>query len=301
MVTQRSICESRHCWFSVLVSHPWIQQPSFQLTLLLTWLHCSISVLTGFDVSVSFRLPIKRKYTTGVYFVSFPFAFFCNSRLRRQVSSLWVPVKLQVELRDEPRASSTATTGIGAEILSNIASMIINRFQWGELSTAWRNMNMTPGFPLSNMSVQEPFEEKLTDLNVINRTELIVSPDYCREQSPCSTQPLLVAYDSEGQVIQKLGSGDRPWQVKASVVGRPNLVLPGGIANYSNGQTQFTLFGLPSIGSYQIQFTFIQPDGISRYAKSLSCIVQKVDFCRLNIVRFSSPRISLSNPTALSL
>ena len=284
-----------------MVSHPWIQQHSTRRTLLLTWLHCSISVLIEFDVSLSSRLPMKRKYTASVYFGSFQFLFFCHSRLRRQVSSVLLPVKLQVELRDEPRPSSTATTGIGAEILSNIASMIINRFQWGELATAWRSMNMTPGFPLSNMSVQEPFEEKLTDLSVINRTELIVSPASCREQSPCSTQPLLIAYDSEGHAIQKLGSGDRPWQVKASVVGRPNLILPGGIANYSNGQTQFTLFGLPSIGSYQIQFTFIQPDGISRYWKGVSCNVQKIDFCRLNIVPFSSPRISPSNPTVLSL
>jgi hypothetical protein len=75
---------------------------------------------------------------------------------------------------------------------------------------------------------------------------------------------ILVAYDIDGNVIQKLGSNDHPWQVFASVVGDPNITLIGAIANYSNGQTQYTSFGLPYIGDYQVQFAFIQPNNVSR-------------------------------------
>ncbi|CAF1327808.1 unnamed protein product [Rotaria sordida] len=188
---------------------------------------------------------------------------YFDRRIRRQTSSVLLPIKLQIELRDEPRTSSIASTGIRAEILSNIASTIINRYQAGELQVAWRNLNVTNGSFPSNLSAQEPFDNSSVELSIINQLLLISPPRDCRQQSPCTFQPVLVAYDVAGNVIQKLGSNERPWQVKATVVGRPNLNLPGGIANYSDGQTQYILFTLPDIGTQQVQFTLIQPDGVN--------------------------------------
>ena len=166
-------------------------------------------------------------------------------------------------MRDEPRNNSAATTGVRGEILSNIASTIINSYQSGELQVKWEEANITNGVVPKEMSVQEPFDYSTVELNVIDRIELQVSPDQCREQSPCAVQPVLVAFDANNTVIQKLGSNDRPWQVRATVVNQTNVRIVGAVANYSDGQTQYTLFSLPQRGSYQIRFSFISPDGVS--------------------------------------
>ena len=185
------------------------------------------------------------------------------SRIRRQSPTSLI--RLQMELRDEPRPSTTAATGIRAEILANIASSIINRYQAGELQVGWRNLYLTNGSSPSNLSTQEPYDDFQVDLSVINQLVLVIPPSDCRQQSPCTIQPVLVAYDAQGNVIQKLGSNDRPWQVQGSIVNQSNIVLAGGIANYSNGQTQYTLFSLPDNGTWQVQFTILLPDGVNRY------------------------------------
>jgi hypothetical protein len=170
-----------------------------------------------------------------------------------------------MELRDEPRPTTTAATGIGAQILANIASTIINRYQAGELQVVWANLQITNNTFPSNLSTKEPFDDFQVELSVIYRLVLVTPLSDCREQSPCTIQPVLVAYDIQGNVIQKLGSNDRPWQVKASIVGQPNLILSGGIANYTNGQTQYSLLSLPDNETYEVQFTIIQPDGVNGY------------------------------------
>jgi hypothetical protein len=187
------------------------------------------------------------------------------SRVRRQSPSY----SLNIEMRDDPPLTSTESNGIRGDILSNIASTMINNYQSGDLQNSWKDLNITGDVVPLNLGVQEPFDQSTVTLSLMNRTELLVSPADCREQSPCTIQPVLVAYDSQGNVIQKLGSNDQPWQVIATIIDQPNVILPGAIANYSDSQTQYILFGLPSIGSYQIQFTFIQPNGVSRYSDSL--------------------------------
>ena len=200
--------------------------------------------------------------------------FSSGRRRRRQVST----VLLNVEIRDEPRNSLTSSSGIQGEVLSNIASRIINNYQSGELTTAWQNLNITGNVIPINMSVQEPYSQSWVSLSIINRTRLVVPPAQCRQQSPCTIQPVLVAYDANGTVIQKLGSRDRPWQVKATVLNPPNATIIGDIANYSDGQTQFTIFGLPNMRSYQIQFTFLQPDGVTRYSTEFFTILIEIYF-----------------------
>ncbi|CAF3365916.1 unnamed protein product [Rotaria sp. Silwood1] len=180
-------------------------------------------------------------------------------RLRRQVSS----IRLNIELRDEPRTSSTSTGGVLGELLSNIAANIINRYQTGQLQIAWKALNLTGDIIPVSLDAQEPFDNVSTPLGIINRTLLLIPPTSCRQQSPCTIQPVIVAYDAEGNVIQKLGTNDQPWQVQGTVIGQSSQILYGGIANYSNGQAQFQSFSLPNLGSYQVQFTFIQPNGIN--------------------------------------
>jgi hypothetical protein len=151
--------------------------------------------------------------------------------------------------------------------MANITSKIINRYQSGELQRDWANCTGTNGTTPSNLTIQEPNNQTTFPLSVISRIALVTPPDSCREQSPCTTQPVLVAYDSAGNVIQKLGSIQYPWQVVASIVGQPSVTVPGGIANYTNGQTQYTNFSLPYIGTYQVEFTFVQPNGVSMYVE----------------------------------
>lgn len=172
---------------------------------------------------------------------------------------------MKIELRDEPRPSTTAATGIRAEILGNIASSIINRYQAGELQVFWMSLNITNGAFPTNLTSQEPYDDFQVDLSVVYELVLVTPPSECRQQSPCTIQPILIAYDIQGNVIQKLGSNDQPWQVQASLVIQPNFVLQGGIANYTNGQTQYSLLTLPDNGTHQVQFTVIQPNGVNRY------------------------------------
>ena len=75
---------------------------------------------------------------------------------------------------------------------------------------------------------------------------------------------MIVAYDASGNVIQKLGSNNQPWQVIATVISPSGVTTVGGIANYTNGQTQYTSFGLTATGSVQVQFAFITPYGVSK-------------------------------------
>jgi hypothetical protein len=98
---------------------------------------------------------------------------------------------------------------------------------------------------------------------LISRIVLVTPPSSCRLQSACTVQPVIVAYDASGNVIQTLGSNDEPWQVVASVIGHVGVNVVGAIANYANGQSQFTSFGVTATGSYLLQFTFITPSGLS--------------------------------------
>ena len=216
------------------------------------------------------------------------FTFLFHSRVKRQSSSGSGSVRLQIELRDEPRPSTTVATGIGAEILSNIAAIIINRYQAGELQEAWILRNLTHGLYPTNLTSKEPFDDFENSLSVIQRLELIIPPSDCRQQSPCTIQPILIAYDAQNNTIQKLGSNDQPWQIKATLVNNSNIVLGGAIANYTGGQSQYSLLSLPNNGTYQVQFTIIQPYGVNGYefyiqlspSPILICLVLVHSSCR---------------------
>lgn len=197
---------------------------------------------------------------------------FFFSRIRRQSSS----VSLSVEIRDDPLADlSTVPT---VESINNICSAIINQYQSGELQQTWSSHPSTGNTSLIELNIREPMNQTLVSLSIIHRIELVTSPNACREQSPCSIQPKLVAYDINGLIIDKLGSTNQPWQVQANVIGNPNITLINPIANYSNGQTQYTAFGLPNLGNYQIQFAFIQPNNVTRYSIERFFFNRKTNF-----------------------
>ena len=181
------------------------------------------------------------------------------SRVRRQ--TLLSTIQLRVELRDDP-VTNLSLPNTNSSDISNINTRIINRFQSGELQKDWANL--TNGSAPTSLNVQEPGNQTNVSLSAIDRIVLITSPLSCRLQSPCDTQPVLVAYDSSGNIIQKLGSNDQPWQVQATVISPTGVSVISGITNYTNGQTQYTLFGLTTIGSVQISFTFITPYGVAR-------------------------------------
>ncbi|CAF3925163.1 unnamed protein product [Rotaria sp. Silwood2] len=180
-----------------------------------------------------------------------------NTRVRRQNSM--TDFYLQVELYNEPANNLTSYNTTQDEVLLNLTSTILSQYQSGELQAIWARDPSTNNTSPTGLTVQEPFSQTMDELKVINRIELVTQPSSCREQSPCTIQPVIVAYDSNGNIIQKLGSIQHPWQVIASLVGQPNAFVPGSIANYSNGQTQYSLFGLASVGTYQVQFMFISP------------------------------------------
>ncbi len=185
-----------------------------------------------------------------------------NSRVyRRQLSTF----TLRIEMRFDPVNTLSSNSTNQTEQILNITASIINRYQSKQLQTDWLNYPALGNTPPSGLSIQEPLNETTVPLSIIDRIEIVSLPSSCREQSPCSIQPVLVAYDSSGNVIQKLGSISQPWQIKVTVVGSSNVPLIGAIANYTNGQTQFTSFGFPSMGTYQIQFSLVLPNGLSRY------------------------------------
>jgi len=170
---------------------------------------------------------------------------------------------LRVEIRDNPIYNISANSTNQTSQIQNILSTIIDAYQSGQLQTVWLASSATGYTAPVSLSVQEPLNQTTVSLSVISRIALVVPPELCREQSPCTIQPVLVAYDSNGNVIQKLGSDNQPWQIVASIVGQSNVNILGAIANYSNGQTQYTTFGFSSLGTYQVQFSFIPPNGIN--------------------------------------
>ncbi len=177
--------------------------------------------------------------------------------------------QLVVEIRNNSVSSLSGDFSATAELMATVTSIIINRYQSGELQIDWANYTGTNDTTLLSFTIQEPNNQTSCSLSVIAEILLVTPPASCREQSPCTIQPVLVAYDSAGYVIQRLGSIQHPWQVVASIVDQPNVTVLGAIANYTNGQTQYSNFGLPYIGTYQIEFTFVQPNGVSMYVERL--------------------------------
>lgn len=193
-------------------------------------------------------------------FFFFVFYSLDFSRGRRQL----FPLTLNIQIGDNPRPLSNTPTGIQEEIMTNLASMIINRYQSAELLDAWNVSNVTSGYVPTTLRVRESLSEEWTNFSIINRTELRIPPSGCREQSPCEIQPVIIAYDSFDNVIEKLGARDRPWQIKATLINDTTAVLFGDTVDYVDGKAQFTQLTLSDIRSYKIQFTLIRPDGVSR-------------------------------------
>ena len=166
-------------------------------------------------------------------------------------------IQLRVEIRDDPPPNLTSgTTGSN---ISNTTASIINQYHSQTLQEAFANLtNVT----VLSLSVQEPQNQTTVALSVIERLVLKIPPSSCRLQSPCDIQPVLVAYDTSGNIIDKLGSNDQPWQVVGTVISPVGVTANGAIANYANGQTQYTSFGLTATGSVQIKFSFISPYGV---------------------------------------
>lgn len=183
-----------------------------------------------------------------------------SSRVRRQSSV----VQLVIELREDPVNNLSLASTLQSEVLLNATASIFDRYQSGQLQKDFAQHPATNGTSPISLSVQEPMSHVINTLDVVSRIALVTSPDSCREQSPCTTQPVIVAYDVNGNVIQKLGSIEYPWQVVATIVGQSNVSMPGGVANYTDGQSQYSLFGLPAIGSYQVQFTLVPSAGVNR-------------------------------------
>lgn len=178
------------------------------------------------------------------------------SRIRRQ--TLLNTIQLRVEIRDDPPPNLNTGTS-GSSNISNITASIINQYHAQSLQEAFENLtNVT----VLSLSIQEPQNQTTVALSVIERLELKFPPSSCRLQSPCDVQPVLVAYDPSGNIIDKLGSNDQPWQVVGTVISPSGVTAFGAIANYTNGQTQYTSFGLTSTGSVQVKFSFVSPYGV---------------------------------------
>jgi hypothetical protein len=184
---------------------------------------------------------------------------FLISRLRRLTSS----TDIKIEMREDPSINLTSYNTTKNEALLNVTANIANRFQSGEMQVTWAQNPATNNTSPTGLTVQEPFSQTNDEMKVISYIILATQPSSCRAQSPCTIQPVIVAYDSAGNIIQKLGSISQPWKVVASVVSQSNVNLSGSIANYSTGQSQYSLFGLPSVGTYQVQFTIVPPMGVN--------------------------------------
>lgn len=148
--------------------------------------------------------------------------------------------------------------------MANVASSFINRYHTGEISETWQQLRVTDNATLSEVNIKEILQESAETLHIIDRIRLLTSPSGCREYSPCTIQPVIVAYDPFNQIIDRLGSAERPWQIKATLVSSSTMNLAGGITDYTNGKAEFTRLSLPHVGSYQLRFSFVPPEAVSR-------------------------------------
>ena len=168
-------------------------------------------------------------------------------------------IQLRVEIRDDPPPNLSSGSSSSSSNIAQTTASIINRFQSQSLQASFATHT---GSSYLTLSVQEPENQTTVQLSVIDRLVLVIPPSSCRLQSPCDVQPILVAYDTSGNIIKKLGSNDQPWQVVATVISPNGVNAIGAITNYTNGQTQYTSFGLTSTGSVQVNFSFISPYGV---------------------------------------
>ncbi|CAF3684556.1 unnamed protein product [Rotaria socialis] len=157
----------------------------------------------------------------------------------------------------------SANNNASDQLIANINANIINRYQSGQLQVEWANNSLCNGSSSSSVSIHEPGNFTTVTLGVISRLVLVTPPASCRSQCRCDTQPVLKAYDASGNAILKLGSDNQPWQVVGTVLGSANVSVYGAIANYSDEQTQYSMFGVTATGSYQIQFSFITPSDVN--------------------------------------
>ncbi|CAF0745209.1 unnamed protein product [Adineta steineri] len=193
-----------------------------------------------------------------------------DSRVVRRATS--GTITLRVELRNDPRPFYSIPDQASVDDINNITSRIINGYQANQTQQQWAAA-AGGSYPLS-LSVQEPGSSETSVLSVISGLFLITPPSSCRLQSPCDTQPKLVARDASGAIIDKLGSEQQPWQIIAVIVGQSGVSLVGPIANYSDGQSQYTNFGITALGSYQVEFRLLTPNGVSsQFVASASFIV----------------------------
>lgn len=181
------------------------------------------------------------------------------SRYRRQTSTIY----LRVEIRNDPPNQLSANNSAASTAIRNANAYIINRYQSGDLQATWAASSTTGNNAPLSLSVQEPGNQTTIALGVISRLVLETPPSSCRQQSACDIQPVLVAYDSTGNRIDKLGSNDQPWQITATVISPSGVGVIGGIANYVNGQSQYSSFGVTTTGSVQVQFSLISPYGVA--------------------------------------
>jgi hypothetical protein len=218
-----------------------------------------------------------------------------TTRVRRQAGST---IYLQVTLRNDPPASLTTSNSVATDQILNWTSIIINQCQTGEMATAMQNLpnGVTP----DSCSIREPGNSSTVTLAVIAQLVLVIPPASCRVQSACSQQPKLVAYDSTGAIITKLGSDEFPWQVQATVIGSSGVGCIGSIANYTNGAAQFTSFGLTAIGSYQVQFSFLVPNGCSSTIFASSSLIASVPSVSVGNAVLSAAQYGYIDVTAVN-
>lgn len=175
---------------------------------------------------------------------------------------------MEIEIREEPENVLTDIPDIAIARMSDITSQVINDITTSQFQRRWRELNITNGMEPLDFHLQEPFQNSKINISVIHHIKLLEQPAQCREQSPCTIQPKLSVYDIQGNVIHQLGYRDRPWQVKATIINGSDSISQGDIADYINGTTQYMFFSLSNIGSYEVQFTLIQPDDVNRFVNS---------------------------------
>lgn len=184
-----------------------------------------------------------------------------HRRRRRALSASTV----EIEIREEPVVVLSGEPDITEEIMSRMTSKVIDSIVTNEFYTSWVEQNVTNGTAPLNITVQEPYENAKIALGIIHHIRILTQPAQCREQSPCTIQPKLGAYDVGDNLIHQLGSKDRPWQIEATIMNQSDVIAQGAVADYIDGSTQFTLFSLPRIGIYEVQFTLMQPNDIDRF------------------------------------
>ena len=148
--------------------------------------------------------------------------------------------------------------------MSQLDAKISNMYLTGNLQQQAQVLNFT----LATMDVQHfNSNQTLKTIYKIATIQVQTQASGCRAQSPCSTQPVLVVLDENGNLASNIGTTDYPWLIQAQInsTSNPNVsLLFQTQCQVVNGYANFTQLGVSDlVDNLVISYSFALPQGLN--------------------------------------